>query len=139
MSNSNNMGKELKRLRKEADELLSNSKGRRFHFLVLGPGQTEEEQLKEMIDAGKFALGDEYQIVEIPWIMRELKGSAIVPEGNSADPYADPRLSKPEEEPIISSYAEEREREERWKKHVQQIKRDGQLYDPDKPKDKGWR
>ena len=47
MSNSNNMGKKLKRLRKELDEL--KAKDRRFHFLVVSPGETEEEKLKQLM------------------------------------------------------------------------------------------
>lgn len=129
MSNSNNMGKELKRLRKELDEL--QSKDRRFHFLVLSPGETEEGKLKEMIDAGKIALGDEYQVVEIPWQVHPLKGSTHIPEGSSADPYAEPELPPP---PQTTKWSEQRDREERWKQHVKKIERDGQRYDGDKPK-----
>ena len=77
VSNSNNMGKELKRLRKEADELLG--KAGRFHFLVLTPGETEEEKLKQQIDAGVMAAGDEFQVVHIPWKISPLMGSSHIP------------------------------------------------------------
>jgi len=65
VSNSNNLCKEIKRLRKEVAGL--GAMGRKFHFLVLGKDETEEEKLRQMIDAGKFAPGDEYQVVQL-WI-----------------------------------------------------------------------
>lgn len=136
MSNSNNFGKEIKRLRKELDELTS--KDRRFHFLVLTPGETEEGKLKELIVAGTMDIGDEYQVVHIPWKISPLRGANYIPEGSDEDPLGDPRLRKPElAEPIFTtSWAEKREREERWKKHEQQIERAGERFDPDKPKDR---
>ena len=136
MSNSSNLGKELKRLRKEVDELKNRRKG--FHFLVLSEGETEEEKLKQMIDAGKMAVGDEYQVIEVPWSISQLKGSPFIPEGNSADPLADPGLPPPAPQAIASSWGEKRDREQRWKDHIRKIESDDQRYDPDKPKS-GWR
>ena len=135
MSNSNNMGKELQRLRKELDEL--KAKDRRFHFLVLSKGETEEEKLKQLIDAGKIAAGDEYQVIEIPWAISQLKGSTHIPEGSGKDPFAEPPLP-PAPQSIATSWGEERDREKRWADHVKKIKRDGQLYDDDKSKAGGW-
>ena len=134
MSNSNNMGKELKRLRKELDEL--KAKDRRFHFLVLSKDETEEEKVKQLTAAGKFTPGDEYQVVQVPWKIAELKGSTHIPEGNSADPFAEPKMPP---EPQVTSWGGQRDREQRWKEHVKKIEMAGERYDPDKPKDGTWR
>ena len=130
MSNSNNMGKELKRLRKELEDL--KGKGRRFHFLVLGKDDTEDEKVKQLMDAGKFAPGDEYQVVQVLWNPRQLKGAEDIPMGGAFDPYAEPEM--PLAQPVPQPWKEDLARERRWKDHIKQIERDGTRYDPDKPK-----
>lgn len=130
MSNSNNMGKELKRLREELQDL--KAKDRRFHFLALGKNETEEAKVKEIMDAGKFSPGDEYQVVQVPWALNELRRSTHIPEGSAADPFVEPETPRPE--PVGTSCGEERDRVQRWKEHIRKIERDGTRYDPDKPK-----
>lgn len=125
------MGKELKRLRKELAELTA--KDKRFHFLLLSPGETEEEKVKQLMAAGSMAQGDEYQVIQIPWHAKTLIGGDYIPEGNSADPFADPQEGK-QPEVVDPSFKEQREREERWKKHVAQIQRDGDRFGFEKPK-----
>jgi hypothetical protein len=135
VSNSNNLGKELARLRKEFDAL--QNKDRRFHFLVLTPGESEAEKLKQLIAAGTMDVGDEYQVVQIPWKISPLIGSSHIPESGGADPYAEPEL--PPEPVFTTSWTEKREREARWADHVKKIERDGERYEGDKPKDTTWR
>ena len=135
MSNSNNIGKELKRLRKELAEV--ESKDSKFHFVVGDKNENAEAKLERFRAEGKIAVGDTYQLVQVPWIVRELKGSSkYIPEGSSADPLADPGLPLPQS--VSSSWGEERDRDKRWADHVRQIERDGQRFDPDKKTDAGW-
>jgi hypothetical protein len=122
------MGKELARLRKELDEI--KAKDRRFHFVIVDRTMTEQDRIDAMLAAGTMKKGDAYQVVEVPWVISELKGSLHIPEGSSADdPYAERPLPPPETTP----WKEEREREERWAKHVRDIEQRGDRFGYEKP------
>jgi hypothetical protein len=127
VSNSNNLGKELARLRKELDEI--KAKDRRFHFVIVDKTSTEQERIDTLLAAGTMKKGDAYQVIDVPWVISELKGSLEIPEGRATDPYAEPPLPPPETTP----WKEEREREERWAKHVREIERRGERFGYEKP------
>jgi hypothetical protein len=130
VSNSNNISKELKRLRKELAAL--GAKDKKFHFVIGNPNEAAEARLERLMAEGKITTGDEYQLIDLAWTPRVLRGASYIPEGTSADPYAEPALP-PMAVVNVSKLAEE-EREERWKKHLKKIEKDGERYDPDKPK-----
>jgi hypothetical protein len=130
VSNSNNLGKELKRLRKELAAL--GAKDKKFHYIIGDPNEAAEARLERLIADGKIAKGDEYQLIDIAWTPRVLRGASYIPEGTSADPYAEPALPPM---PVVNVTKQmEEEREQRWKEHVKKIEKDGERYDPNKPK-----
>jgi hypothetical protein len=145
---ASNAGKRLELLKKQLAELQAKDKG--FHFVVIQPGETESERVEAL--AGIISPGDEYQPITIPWKVNPLKGSTYIPEGNSEDPYADPLQAKVGSEYEVGGLRATassptldplptHEQQERWRKHEQQIERDGQRYNPqelDKQLDK-WR
>jgi len=132
---TSNIEKRLDKLQRELAEL--GTKDSKFHFVLGDANETAEAKLERLRAEGKIAVGDTYQLVQVPWIVRELKGSTYIPEGSSADPLADPGLPPPAQVP--TDWGEECDRDKRWADHVRQIERDGQRYDPDKPKAGGWR
>ena len=134
MSNSN-LGKEIKRLRKEIADL--GAQGSAFHFIVGDAVETAEGKLERLKAEGKVQPGDTYQIVQVPWVINQLKGSPHIPEGNPHDPLADPGLPPPAQ--ATTNGGEQRDREQRWKEHVKKIDMAGERYDPAKPKDGTWR
>lgn len=142
MSNSNNLGKELKRLRKEVEEL--KNRGRGFHYVVVGKTATAQERIDAMLADGSMREGDEYMVVELPWVISPLKGATHVPEGNSTDPFADPYKhgnkgdgdgdgmgASPSGSPLDPPPFDQ---QERWRQHERRIEADGTRFDPDKPK-----
>ena len=130
MSNSNNLGKEIKRLRKEIADLGAQDSA--FHFIVGDAAETADAKLERLRAEGKVKPGDTVQSVEVPWIVRELRGSSHIPEGSAKDPFAEPEMPAPQV--IGTNWGEQRDREQRWKDHLRKIERDGTRYDPDKPK-----
>jgi hypothetical protein len=138
---ASNAGKRLELLKKQLAELQAKDKG--FHFVVIQPGETESERVEALELAGTISPGDEYQPIHIPWKVNNLKGSTYIPEGSADDPLADPLIkqgkvsggeyeygvglrataSSPTLDPLPTW-----EQQERWKKHEQQIERDGQRY-----------
>jgi hypothetical protein len=131
---ASNAGKRLELLKKQLAELQAKDKG--FHFVVIQPGETEDEILAR----GNYNEGDDLQFIHIPWKVNPLKGTQYIPEGSSEDPLADPLLkgktvgeyevgglsataSSPGLDPLPTH-----EQQERWRKHEQQIERDGQRY-----------
>jgi hypothetical protein len=131
---TSNTGKRLDKLHKEITEL--GAKGGKFHFVVGDTGESSGAMLERLKAKGVIQPGDQVQLVDVPWKINELKGGTYIPEGSGEDPYAEPPLPP---DPIVTDYAAQREREERWKKHERQIERDGQRFDPNKRKDTGWR
>ena len=134
MSNSNNLGKEIKRLRKEIADLGAQDSA--FHFVVGDANETAEAKLDRMKAEGTVQPGDTCQLITVPWIVRELKGSTYIPEGNPHDPLVDPGLPPPVQ--ATTNWGEERDREQRWKDHVKKIDAAGERFDPDKKKSGGW-
>lgn len=132
---TSNTHKRLDKIEKEITDL--GAKGRKFHFILGDANEPAEAKLERMKAEGTVKKGDEVQLVQVPWIVRELKGSSYIPEGSDHDPYADPGL--PPEPQATTNWGEQREREQRWKDHVKKIERDGTRFDPDKPKDDTWR
>ena len=135
MSNSNNLGKEIKRLRKEIADLGAQDSA--FHFIVGDKNENAEAKLERLRAEGQVKPGDTVQSVEVPWIVRELRGSSHIPEGSAKDPFAEPEMPAPQA--VDTSWSEKRERDQRWKDHLKQVERDGTRFDPDKPKAGGWR
>jgi hypothetical protein len=132
---TSNAGKRLERLHKDLAEI--GGKARKFHYVVGDANESSEAKLERLRAEGVVKAGDEVQTIDVPWVINQLRGSVAIPEGGGRDPLEDPGLPPPT--PIATSWTEQRDREERWKKHVEQIKRDGQLFEGDKPKDKTWR
>ena len=145
MSNSNNIGKELKRLRKELDALEQKARG--FHFLVHHVDDDPEPILQARIASGQYANSDVVEFVAIPWRLRELTGNL------PPDPLADDYENRRDADEGYGGMNEHAERGaslsglapdpspfpatgqlERWKKHERAIELDGTRYDPDKPK-----
>jgi hypothetical protein len=138
---ASNATKRLELLKKQLAELQAKDKG--FHFVVIQPGETESERVEALELAGTISPGDEYQPIHIPWRVNPLKGTAYIPEGSLDDPLADPltrkgikledgyeigvglraTASNPRLDPLPTH-----EQQERWRKHEQQIERDGQRY-----------
>jgi hypothetical protein len=142
---ASNAGKRLELLKKQLAELQAKDKG--FHFVVIQPGETEEQILAR----GNYNEGDDIQFIHIPWKVNPLKGTAYIPEGSLDDPLADPltrkgikledgyeigvggvggegrglraSASNPRLDPLPTH-----EQQERWRRHEQQIERDGQRY-----------
>ena len=131
---TSNTGKRLDKLHKEITEL--GAKSGKFHFVVGDTGESSGAVLERLQAEGVIQPGDQVQLVDVPWKINELKGSTYIPEGSGADPYAEPPLRP---DLIVTDYAAQREREERWKKHERQIERDGQRYEGDKKPDTTWR
>jgi hypothetical protein len=154
-----NAAKRLDRVQKLIETLATRNK--QHHFIVAGLGDIIDEMTDAMKANGKLNDGDDIQAIDIPWhITRILAGSSYIPEGNSADPLADPRdRSKNkriegddvdqdrDDTPDMDSDETSRTPSndpvdppgptpadlERWKKHVQDIERSGQRYDPKRP------
>jgi hypothetical protein len=138
---ASNAGKRLDRLEKLLDSIAT--KSRQYHFVIIQPGETFDERLESLFAGGTIHEGDECQPVEIPWTVKPLKGSTYIPEGSLDDPLADPltrkgikledgyevgvglpaTASSPALDPLPTH-----EQQERWRKHEQQIERDGQRY-----------
>lgn len=125
-----NVHKRLDKLQKEITEI--SAKGRAFHYIVGNANESAEAKLERMKSEGKIQAGDEYQMLDVPWVISLLKGSSHIPEGNPADPYAEPSLPPPPQD--TTEWGDERERERRWKEHVRKIEASGERYDDDKPK-----
>ena len=132
---TSNVHKRLDKLKREITEL--GAKGKAFHFIIGDTNENAEAKLERLKAEGKIASGDECQIVEVQWAISPLRGSSHIPEGNSADPLAEPELQAPQA--IAESWGQERDRQQRWKEHVTRIEADGQRYSDDKPKSGGWR
>jgi hypothetical protein len=64
----------------------------------------------------------------------QLKGSSYIPEGSRDDPFEEPPLPVPVQQPVDPV----QEREARWKKHLKDIEARGDRYEGDKPKGKQW-
>ncbi len=84
-----------------------------------------------MLAAGTMQKGDEYQVIQLPWSVSPFKGSPHIPKGSSADPYAEPELPP---QIATSSWGEQRERGEKWARHLKDIEAKGERYEGDKPK-----
>ena len=59
--------------------------------------------------AGKVQPGDTCQLINVPWVIYELKGSTYIPEGNPHDPLADPGLPPPAQ--ATTNWGEQRDRD----------------------------
>ena len=133
-SNSTTRLVPLDKLKKEITEL--GAKGRAFHYIIGDATESAEAKLEQLKAEGKIATGDEYQTVEIPWAINQLKGSTHIPEGSSVDPFADPAIRVAAGHKV---WEDARGREEKWRNHIKSIEANGERYDPDKPKTGGWR
>ena len=131
---ASNVHKRLDKLKKEITEL--GAKGRAFHYIIGDATESAEAKLERLKAEGKIATGDEYQTVEIPWAINQLKGSTHIPEGSSVDPFADPAIESPQD---TKEWEDARGREEKWRNHIKSIEANGERYDPAKPKTGGWR
>jgi hypothetical protein len=136
---ASNAGKRLELLKKQLAELQAKDKG--FHFVVIQPGETEQDRVEALESAGIISPGDEYQPITIPWRVNQLKGSQHIPESSGLDPYEDPLIrqgkvwvdgyevgattSNPRLDPLPTH-----EQQERWRRHEAEITRSGQRYDP---------
>jgi hypothetical protein len=134
---ASNAGKRLELLKKQLAELQAKDKG--FHFVVIQPGETEQDRVEALESAGIISPGDEYQPITIPWRVNQLKGSQHIPESSGLDPYEDPLIRQGKvgvDGYEIGATASSQtldplpthEQQERWRKHEQQIERDGQRY-----------
>ncbi|MGZ8415616.1 MAG: hypothetical protein ACXWVQ_01325 [Methyloceanibacter sp.] len=132
---TSNVHKRLDKLKKEITQL--GAKRRSFHYIVGDANESAEAKLGRLKAEGTVQAGDEIQIVQVPWVINALKGNRYISEGSAHDPLEDPGLPPPT--PIATSWAEQREREERWKKHERKIEADGERYEGDKTKDTTWR
>ena len=129
---TSNVHKRLDKLHREITEI--GAKGRAFHFIVGDVNEAAEVKLERMKAEGNIATGDEYQLIEVPSAISQLKGSPYIPEGNATDPLADPGLPQPEA--VVSmSWGEQRDRDKRWSAHVKTIEASGERYGKPKPTD----
>jgi hypothetical protein len=123
---TSNIGKRLDKLHREISEI--GAKGGAFHFIIGTPDEDAEAKLERMKAEGTIARGDEYQLVEIPWRIRPLRGQAL-PAGvgeAAEDPFRDPGHAMPSVTDDASA-----EREQRWKAHLARIEMDGTRYQGD--------
>jgi hypothetical protein len=68
---TSNLHKRLDRLQKEVNEI--GAKRHKFHFVVGDTNESAEAKLERMKAEGKIAPGDEYQLIQVPWAMNDLK------------------------------------------------------------------
>jgi hypothetical protein len=68
---TSNLHKRLDRLQKEINEI--GAKGRAFHFIVGDTNESAEAKLERMKAEGIIVPGDEYQLIEVPWAINDLK------------------------------------------------------------------
>ena len=82
MSNSNNLGKEIKRLRKEIADLGAQDSA--FHFVVGDANENAEAKLDGMRAAGKVQPGDTCQLIHVPWVIYAAQGINVHPRRQPA-------------------------------------------------------
>ena len=135
MSNSNNLGKEIKRLRKEIADLGAQDSA--FHFVVGDANETAEAKLDRMKAEGKIQPGTHTSL-------STCRGSSTSSRDQRTSPKAIRTILL-----LILGYRRQRRPPptgasnatvtQRWKEHLRKIERDGDRYDPDKKNAGGWR
>lgn len=112
---------------------------KRFHFVVLEPGETIAERIASALLAGEMRECDECQPINITWHMHPLRGAQAIPTGEGEeDIFADPRSSRNRgvggagaSSDGLDQGAETAEHRARWAQHERKIMANGTRYQGD--------
>ena len=68
---TSNLHKRIDRMRKEINEI--GAKGHKLHLIVGDTNESAEAKLERMKAEGIIVPGDEYQLIQVPWAINDLK------------------------------------------------------------------